>query len=103
MSFTVIYLQVALMRLLNHAFYGTFTSLVISLALLGFGAGGMFLALNRRRIEGRENRWLAAFAGLTAFGVMYVRPPVHLPVLALIPVAGVTILTGSKTKNLGSF
>jgi hypothetical protein len=69
-SIAVIYLQIGLMRYLSYIYYGTFTSLVIGLALIGFGAGGTFLALNQRRIGRREAPWLIGFACLTGLGII---------------------------------
>jgi hypothetical protein len=69
-SFAVIYLQVTLLRYLDYVYFGTFTSLVVGLALIGFGAGGTFLALARKRITGRESVWFVRLALLGGFGVL---------------------------------
>ncbi len=55
-------LQIGLIRALSVAGYHHFTYLVISTALLGFGASGTLLSLVRRRALGGFNRW--AFAAL---------------------------------------
>lgn len=59
-------LQVALVRVLTIAQWHHFAYLVISVAMLGFGASGTALALSRRRLAGRERGWAFASAwGLT--------------------------------------
>ena len=50
-SFSGIYLQVALIRSLSNVYYGSMTYFIISLALLGFGASGSFLAIMRKKLK----------------------------------------------------
>ncbi|MBI9099156.1 MAG: hypothetical protein JEY91_11795 [Spirochaetaceae bacterium] len=48
-SFSVIYLQISLIRQFSGTFYGPLTYFIISLALLGFGASGTFLAFVKKK------------------------------------------------------
>ena len=48
--------EVVLVQLLAITHWSHFAALVISLALLGFGASGSALAIGRRRLAGRERR-----------------------------------------------
>ena len=66
-SFAAIGWQLALMRCLLISRYHHFSFLVISCALLGFGAAGTLLALAGKRIEGR---WGSVFRwGVLALGL----------------------------------
>ncbi|MEA3365592.1 MAG: SAM-dependent methyltransferase, partial [Candidatus Hydrogenedentes bacterium] len=47
--------QIVLMRILSIAQWHHFAYMIISLAMLGFGASGALLALFRRSLEGREH------------------------------------------------
>ncbi|MFN2432696.1 MAG: hypothetical protein ABR599_07760 [Gemmatimonadota bacterium] len=58
--------QIVLLHLLAVRHWSHFAALVISLALLGFGASGSALALARRRLRGREPAAFAAAAALAA-------------------------------------
>lgn len=54
--------QIVLMRILSIAQWHHFAYMIISVAMLGFGASGALLALLRKSIEGREHavlRWSA--------------------------------------------
>lgn len=62
LSFAVIGLELTLMRSLSLRFWHHFAAMVISVALLGFGASGTALVLLRGRIRGREGAWLCALA-----------------------------------------
>ncbi|MCK4513894.1 MAG: hypothetical protein KAU31_01485, partial [Spirochaetaceae bacterium] len=66
-SAAVVALQIGLIRALSVAGYHHFTYLVISTALLGFGASGTLLSLVRRHALGRFHRW--ALATLVLFAV----------------------------------
>ena len=66
-SATVVALQIGLIRALSVAGYHHFTYLVISTALLGFGASGTLLSLVRRRAMKGYEKW--AFAALVLFAV----------------------------------
>ncbi len=61
-SLSVIALELALMRALSLRFWHHFAYMVISVALLGFGASGTALTLLRRQIQGRRRAWLCALA-----------------------------------------
>ncbi len=61
-SLAVISLELALMRTMSLRFWHHFAGMVLGVALLGFGASGTFLALLRRRVEGRERTWLFGLA-----------------------------------------
>jgi hypothetical protein len=58
--------QVVLVHLLSITHWSHFAALVISLALLGFGASGTFLALVRPVVPGREGFAFALFTFLAA-------------------------------------
>ena len=53
-SLAVIALELALMRVLAVRYWHHFAYMIISVALLGFGASGTALALAARRVRGRE-------------------------------------------------
>ena len=59
--------EILLMRLLSIVQWHHFAWMIISLALLGYGASGTFIALLRKRLEPRFEFAFAAFALL--FGV----------------------------------
>lgn len=50
-SFSAIYLQIAWIHSLAHIYYGALTYFIISLALIGFGASGTFLAVFRKKLH----------------------------------------------------
>jgi len=56
--------QVALMRIFSIAQWHHFAYMIISIAMLGFGASGTVLALARARISRREGRLLPAASAL---------------------------------------
>src|SRR5512137_2177328 len=62
-SASVLAYEILLMRLLSISFWYHFAYMVISLALLGFGAAGSFLFLMSRRIYGNMDAWLVLLAG----------------------------------------
>jgi len=80
--------EVALMRILLVASWHHFAFLVISLALLGFGASGTMLALARDRILARAERTLDALLLATAVSMPVCAAVLqHLPVeAAVVPV-----------------
>ena len=57
-SITVIVFQTVLIRALAIISYSHFTSFVISIALLGFGASGTILSLVKQRLEKNWTEWL---------------------------------------------
>ena len=61
-SLAAIGLELALMRSLALRYWQHFAYMVISVALLGFGASGTALAIFARRMAGRERAWLAGLA-----------------------------------------
>jgi uncharacterized protein (DUF983 family) len=61
-SAVVIGLELGLMRGLSFQLWSHFAAMVISVALLGFGASGTLLTLLRRGVAGRERGWLAGLA-----------------------------------------
>ena len=65
--------EVALVQLLAITHWAHFAAMVISLALLGFGASGSALALGRRWIAGREQRayGLVALLAAVAYELAY--------------------------------
>jgi len=62
-SASVLAYEILLMRLLSISFWYHFAYMVISLALLGFGAAGSFLFLLSRRVYGNMDTWLVLLAG----------------------------------------
>ena len=72
-SLAVIGLELALMRSLSLRYWHHLAYLVISVALVGFGASGTALALAWRVVEGRWRQWLAGSALLLAVSVPAVR------------------------------
>jgi hypothetical protein len=62
-SASVLAYEILLMRLLSIGFWYHFAYMVISLALLGFGAAGSFLFLLSRRVYGNMEVWLVLLAG----------------------------------------
>ena len=61
-SLAVLALELALMRAMSLRFWHHFAHMVISVALLGFGASGTFLTLLRGRIQARRRGWLCGLA-----------------------------------------
>lgn len=79
-SLATIGLELALMRALSFRFWHHFAYMVISLALLGFGASGTMLTLLRTRVLRRPNRWLWSFALVFALSILLVpRAAQHVP------------------------
>jgi spermidine synthase len=62
-SASVLAYEILLMRLLSISFWYHFAYMVISLALLGFGASGSLLFLLSRRVYGNMDAWLVFLAG----------------------------------------
>jgi len=68
-SMAVLTLEIALTRIFSVSLWYHLAFMVISTALLGFGASGTFLTVRRNLLENLESN-LARFAGLTAVGVV---------------------------------
>jgi len=64
-SLAVIALELALMRTMSLRFQHHFAQMVVSVALLGFGASGTALTLLRRRVQAAPRAWF--FAATVAF------------------------------------
>ena len=79
-SVAVIGLELALMRALAVRYWHHFAYMVISVALLGFGASGTALAILGRRLKGRERGTAAVLAFAFAAGV-----PLAARAAALVP------------------
>jgi len=62
-SASVLAYEILLMRLLSISFWTHFAYMVISVALLGFGASGSFLFLLSRRVYRNMEGWLVLLAG----------------------------------------
>ena len=62
LSAGVIAVELALMRLFSLRFWSHFASMVIAVALLGFGASGTLISLLRRRILNDRAAWMACVA-----------------------------------------
>ena len=65
-SASVLAYEILLMRLLSVGLWYHFACMVISLALLGFGAAGSFLFLGFKRMGKHFDQWLLLLAGATA-------------------------------------
>jgi spermidine synthase len=65
-SASVLAYEILLMRLLSISLWYHFAYMVISLALLGFGASGSFLFLLSRRVYAAMDAWLVLLAGAAA-------------------------------------
>ena len=92
-------LEVGYTRILSFKLYYYYTYLVIGLALLGIGSGGIFVVLSRRLRETATERVIAwcSIIGAISIAVGYL-------VVARIPVNTVTIWdygTATSFKNLG--
>jgi len=61
-SLTVIALELALMRTMSLRFQHHFAQMVVSVALLGFGASGTMLMLLRRSVLASQRSWLWALS-----------------------------------------
>ena len=70
-SFSVIGLELAMMRILSLRFWYYFAAMVISVALLGFGFSGTLLTLGQRRLRPRRRFWLAASSFAISLGVLF--------------------------------
>lgn len=70
-SLAVIGLELALMRVLSLRFWYYFASMVISVALLGFGSSGTALTLLRDRILARRQTWLCLLAVTLAVSIPF--------------------------------
>lgn len=69
-SMAVLTLQIALTRIFSVSLWYHLAFMVISTALLGFGASGTLLTLRRDLIENNLERNLTRFAGLTAVAIV---------------------------------
>ena len=67
-SLAALCLELALMRVLSLRFWSHFAYMVISVAILGFGASGTALSLTRRLVTRNRQAWL--FAAALAFAVV---------------------------------
>ncbi len=68
-SLAVIALELALMRILSLRFWSHFAYMVISVAILGFGASGTALTLLRGRIVPAKRAWMFSLAILFAVSI----------------------------------
>ncbi len=69
-SMAVLTLEIALTRIFSVSLWYHLAFMVISTALLGFGASGIFLSVRRDLLEKNLERNLTRFAGLTAVGIV---------------------------------
>jgi hypothetical protein len=65
-SASVLAYEILLMRLLSIGLWYHFAYMVISLALLGFGAAGSLLFLTFEKMKRNTDQWLVVFTGVTA-------------------------------------
>jgi hypothetical protein len=70
-SMTVLTLEIALTRIFSVSLWYHLAFMVVSTALLGFGASGILLTLRRDLLEENLERNLTRFAGLTAVGIIF--------------------------------
>lgn len=70
-SFAVIGLELTFMRVLSLRFWHHFASMVISVALLGFGFSGALLTLTQSRLCGKLRFWLSLLAFAAALSVLF--------------------------------
>jgi hypothetical protein len=70
LSFAVIGLELAMMRVLSLRFWYYFAAMVISVALLGFGFSGTLLTLGQRRLTRSRGFWLPALAFAAALSML---------------------------------
>jgi spermidine synthase len=70
-SASVLAYEILLMRLLSIGQWHHFAYMVISIALLGFGAAGAFLFLTFDRIKANPDAWLLALAAATAISFSF--------------------------------
>lgn len=87
MSMSALALELSLMRLLSVRFWHHVAYLVITVALLGFGASGALLAVVRRRVAADRKFWMclcaASFAWATAGSARWIlRLPLEVHFLA---------------------
>src|SRR3989475_12802200 len=93
-SFSTLLLELALTRLFSVVLFYHFAFLVISIALLGLGAGGVCAYLAKARLARLETR--ALLARLSALNALLI--PVVLEVVLHVPVS--LKLTGANFLNL---
>jgi hypothetical protein len=81
LAMSVLNLEVALTRVFSFIMYHHFTYLVISVAMLGFGAAGTYLTIrDKSRNSSGENQFLAKMAALfavTTVGAIVLIPRIH--------------------------
>jgi hypothetical protein len=70
LSFAVIGLELAMMRVLSMRFWYYFAAMVISVALLGFGFSGTLLTLGQCRLKRSRGFWLPALAFSAALSML---------------------------------
>ena len=86
-SFSIIGFELILMRSLSLRFWHHFAYMIISVALLGFGAGGTALTLLQKKIKTDPRAWmcigiLAFSLSMTASGLLAGRVPLNVQYLA---------------------
>ena len=70
-SFVVIGLELALMRILSLGFWYYFASMVISVGLLGFGFSGTILTLVQDRLRHRPSLWLTVLSFSSSLSLFF--------------------------------
>lgn len=85
----VLTLEIALTRIFSVSLWYHLAFMVISTALLGFGASGTFLTLRRDLLEKNLERNLTRFAGLMAVAIVICFAiMIRLPLDPLAPLTG---------------
>jgi len=90
----VLTLEIALTRIFSVSLWYHLAFMVISTALLGFGASGTLLTLRRDLIEKNLERNLTLFAGLTALAIV-----VCFTIMIRLPLDPLAPLTGGLTAS----
>ena len=93
-SMAVLTLEIALTRIFSVSLWYHLAFMVISTALLGFGASGTLLTLRRDLIEKNLERNLTLFAGLTALAIV-----VCFTIMIRLPLDPLAPLTGGLTAS----
>jgi hypothetical protein len=100
-SMAVLTLEIALTRIFSVSLWYHLAFMVISTALLGFGASGTFLTLRRDLLEKDLERHLTRFAGMTAVAIVVCFAiMIRLPLDPLAPLAQ-NLTPGDRTWQIG--
>jgi hypothetical protein len=93
-SMSVLTLEIALTRIFSVSLWYHLAFMVISTALLGFGASGTLLTLRRDLVEKNLERNLTRFAGLTAVSIM-----ISFAIMIRLPLDPLASMAGGLTPG----